>query len=512
MKAYIYITLFIIIMAHCTYTIAQEIYEPDKKQDTTELTYFYFESGVVSSVGYLEDGRPNGYWKTFHENGVIKSEGNRKNFMLDSLWKFYNEKGELILEVNYKKELKHGLRRTYHEDGIIEEYFKNDVLHGPLIHYFADGQIRKEIFYEDGKREGISKKYAQDGTVIVLTEYRNDIIVSRENINRKDRNNNKQGTWKYFYENGQVEYEGFYVNGQKNGFFKYYNRDGSLNRIEKFVEGVLQKNVPEIAKHEIKTDYYPSGRVRVRGSYLDGVAHGIRREYTEDGEVEMAYIFEDGIIIAEGIIDPAGRCQGYWKKFYRNGRVKAEGHFTNNIKTGEWKYYEEEGYMRYKGSYNENGFQTGAWNWFYEDGQMRKIENFRNGKLDGLTKEFDTNGNTIAKGHYIDGYEDGFWIYITNNYRREGHFSYGRKTGEWNYFYDDGTLRFTGEFLDDYPDGRHFYYWDNGRVKEERNYIVGTPDGVWRRYTPEGLLFIFVDHKRGIEYRYDGVLIQPTLD
>ena len=62
---------------------------------------FFHENGVISSEGYMRDGKPDGYWKNYHKNGKIKIEGNRKNFVLDSIWKFYDDKARIQKTVNY---------------------------------------------------------------------------------------------------------------------------------------------------------------------------------------------------------------------------------------------------------------------------------------------------------------------------------------------------------------------------------------------------------------------------
>ena len=74
------------------------------KNETNPNGYnkFYYENGILSSEGYMKDGKADGYWKNYYENGKIKNEGNRKNFQLDSLWKFYNEKGKLTKTFYYK--------------------------------------------------------------------------------------------------------------------------------------------------------------------------------------------------------------------------------------------------------------------------------------------------------------------------------------------------------------------------------------------------------------------------
>jgi antitoxin component YwqK of YwqJK toxin-antitoxin module len=64
---------------------------------------FHYPNGKVSSEGFMVNGQPDGYWKTFYEDGTLKSEGNRKNFLLDSAWRFYDDSGKIVVEINYAK-------------------------------------------------------------------------------------------------------------------------------------------------------------------------------------------------------------------------------------------------------------------------------------------------------------------------------------------------------------------------------------------------------------------------
>ena len=56
---------------------------------------YYYDNGLIASEGFLEKGKPNGYWITYYPNQLRKSEGNRLNFELEGTWKFYNEKGNI---------------------------------------------------------------------------------------------------------------------------------------------------------------------------------------------------------------------------------------------------------------------------------------------------------------------------------------------------------------------------------------------------------------------------------
>lgn len=470
---------------------------------------FYHANGKISSEGTMRDGKPDGYWKTYYESGIIKSEGNRKNFELDSLWTFYDETGKANLQINYLNGKKEGIRRTIRENEIIEENFSNDIKQGLTVYYFPDGKIMRTINFENGLENGFAREFDKEGTVITLIEYRRGFVVDRENINRRDRNGLKQGKWKYFYANGKVKTEGTFRDDKRNGYFKEYDEKGMLTDVSKYVNDIRQVEVPELVKLDIRTDYYPDGSVKTRGSYKGDVAEGIRREYAPDGKVVAAYTFKNGNIVAEGIIDDEGIQDGPWKEFYENGSLRSEGMYRNGKRTGKWKFYHSNGNLEQEGNYNNQGNTDGLWKWFYEDGQLLREENYLNGSSEGIFTEYDENGKVIIQGEYVEGLEEGLWTYNLGDHREEGTYRGGMRNGEWKYFYDDGVKSFQGSFIDDNPNGRHIWYWPNGKKKDEGEYLMGIKVGDWIQYNSDGTVFMVITYQNGVEKKYDGVKIKP---
>ncbi|MBK7029613.1 MAG: toxin-antitoxin system YwqK family antitoxin [Bacteroidales bacterium] len=258
---------------------------------------FYYPGGQKSSEGFMRSGKPDGYWKTYYESGNIKSEGNRKNFELDSTWKFYDDSAQLKVTIDYRNGRKNGLKTTYNPDEIIEENYVDDVRQGNTNYLYPDGKLRMYIPFIDGLEEGISKEFAKDGTVITYVEYKKGFMVSRERINRKDRNGWKQGRWKFFYENGLVKLDGVYKDDKKNGYFKEYDEKGLLLTVKKFINDNEEKEAPELTSLAVKTDYYPSGKIKTVASYNGEIPEGVRREYSEEGKITSAYIFRKGNMI-----------------------------------------------------------------------------------------------------------------------------------------------------------------------------------------------------------------------
>lgn len=491
------------------YTFAQ-----DKENEIVPDGYniFYHPNGVKASEGYMRDGKPEGYWKTYNESGVLVAEGNRVDHQLDSTWTFYNEEGKAVLMINYDKGLKEGIRRTVREDEIMDETFSADIKHGPTTVYYPEGQVKRLVIYNNGLEEGFAREFSPEGIVTTLIEYRRGFVVDRENINRVDKNGLKQGKWKYFFEDGRVKLEGIYRDDKRNGYFKEYDDKGMLVDIAKYVNDERQMEAPELAKLDVVTDYFPDGKVKTVASYKDNVPEGIRRDYDTTGQVIAAYTYSRGKIISEGIIDDEGVKDGPWKEYYENEQLKAEGVYNLGNRVGQWKFYHPNGSLEQEGAYNSQGNPEGLWKWYFDDGTVLREESFRNGLSDGLYTEYDDTGKIVVQGEFIDGLEEGKWIYSYGEVREEGMFRAGKRNGEWKIFYDNGQPYFIGSYIDDNPNGRHVWFFPDGKKRDEGEYIMGMKTGDWIQYENDGTVFLVIAFQNGIEKRYDGIKIQPEYE
>ncbi len=484
---------------------------------------FYYDNGKVSSEGPMRDGKPDGYWKTYSQKGVLKSEGNRKNFQLDSVWKFYSEQGKLAFEFNYKEGKKTGLKKTYDtKDGAITiaESYENDSKQGATTIYYKPiknkdstlglSQVKQVIPFVAGKEEGQGYELSLDSTIITLTQYKMGFIQKEEKVNRKDVNGLKQGMWKTFYPSGVVKNEVNFSDDKMNGYFKEYSSNGSLSNTTKYINGVLQTNAPELAKLDVKTAYYETGIVKFTGTYRDGVAEGIHREFSPEGKVIAAKVYVDGYLTGEGILDTAGRQQGPWKEYHSNGELKSQGEYLNGKRIGDWTFYHPNTKVEQKGKYDKKGRAQGPWKWYYESGNLLREELYRNDLQDGTMTEYGDSGSIITKGDYIDGLKEGSWMLELQEYKEEGVFKADQRDGEWkHYFTENGNLRFVGKFVDGIPDGMQIYYYLNGKERQTGKYLGGLKEGEWKFYDEAGFLILTILYKNDIEIRFDGIKVAP---
>jgi len=494
--------LFILVFAgHISIALSQQ----ESNVDPNGYNIFYFENGNISSEGTMLNGKPDGYWKNYYESGVLKSEGNRKNYLLDSLWKFYDEEGTLLLEINYEEGKKNGFRTTYQENEISKEYFINDIKQDYSYVLFPDNKVKLKIPFTDGLESGLAKEYNSNGKIIQLITYKKGYIIERERINRYDADTLPNGKWKWFYEDETLWKEGNFKHGLKNGYFKEYDKAGNLLSATKFVNGEKIEKAEELAKLDVRTDYYPNGKVKIVATYdKNGIPEGVRREYNQEGEVEKSYIFLHGKIIGEGIFTDEGLREGLWKEYYPDGKLKATGKYSADKKVGNWKFFYPNGKLEQIGKYID-GNADSLWRWYYPTGKILREETFINGLSDGLMTEYANDGEIITSGDYIEGKKEGFWYYVYGDTREEGDYANGMRNGKWKSYYNDGSLSYEGKFVDDLPNGEHTWYWDNGKIKKQGKYSMGRKNGDWKKYDYTGLLFFTISYRSGKEIKYDGI-------
>ena len=133
-------------------------------------------------------------------------------------------------------------------DDKIESYeeYKNGVLDGETA-YFAKGKQVKLLseMYTKGKLNGQQKSYYENGKLKSIVYYSNDKINGIESYDRngkllhKSIFENGTGDWKFYWSNGKVSEEGKYKAWRKDGVWKKYREDGSLDTVIKYDNGRL---------------------------------------------------------------------------------------------------------------------------------------------------------------------------------------------------------------------------------------------------------------------------------
>lgn len=501
---------------------------------------FYYDNGNKSSEGAMVNGKPEGYWKNYYENGILKNEGNRKNFLLDSVWKFYNDKGQITKSINYAEGKKNGFSVTFDTSGYIiaKENYENDVKRGLSYNYYPSGKMKQSIPYKNGRADGLSYVFSEDSVITSIIKYKMGYIEKHERINQKDAEGNKQGIWKEFYADGSVKKEVRYKDNTIDGYVKEYDKTGNLTDMKKFAHGREVKNAPELAKPDIFKAYYEDGNVRYEGLYLEGMPIGTHykfhlsrrcdsvRVYNDSTETftmqfkcfnisvaDSAFVYHEGYLLERGPVDSLRRRQNEWIEYNITGEFRSKGTYINDKRVGKWEFFYPNGKTEQKGRYDKKGRAQGEWVLYYDDGTVLRKENYRNDKREGLLEEYAPDGKLITKGEYLDDEKEGSWYYEIANYKELGVYRSGLPDSVWKAYYaKEKKLRFEGGFMNGEPEGKHTYYYPNGKVQTSGKYVGGLKDGDWHHFGEDGFLILTVTYENGIERKWDGKKIVPTYE
>lgn len=485
--------LFIII----TYNVYSQEVNTDYKQ------FFYPNSTQVSSEGFLTDGKPDGYWKSYYQNGILKSEGNRVDFLLDGEWKFYDENGNVTQSVFYKEGKKNGLKTTFSDEYIIEENYFDDLKNGMSYMYDSTYLLLESVNFKDGVENGLKKEFARDGRVVRITNYKSGFIVSSSWVNKVDNKKRKQGKWVEFHDNDVVSVEMNYLNDKLTGYAKYYDRNGSLTNIEKYANGEKEVISESSVKVDIRKDYHSNGQLKTEMAYKNGVPDGIRRDFDTLGNIVESYIFKNGKVIGEGIIDEQLKRHGDWVEYYFNGNKKSEGTYNNGKKVGYWQYFNIGGTLEQEGYYDDEGRYTDIWIFYYPSGNILKEESFVDGLESGMYMEYSEEGDIIVQGNYVNGMKQGIWTYNVDGVIEKGEYLEDKKNGYWSVVYEDGVMIEEGNFVEDNPDGVYKWYYTNGlnagKIFLSGSYLNGVRHGEWVYFDVEGNIELLIEYDNGEE-------------
>lgn len=151
-----------------------------------------------------------------------------------------------------------------HERFKLEQYFLENLLHGPSILYNQEGKILAKTYFLNGKKIGRSQT---------------------------------------FFENGNLHSEKRYDEGLLNGKQHYYYSDGTLKTLLNYDHGLLDGKVQL---------YFPNGQLKRELDFKMGLRVGFDRLYNEFNMLEIEAEYKDG------------RPIGTAKMWHSNGNLAKE--------------------------------------------------------------------------------------------------------------------------------------------------------------------------------------------
>src|SRR5665648_32452 len=205
------------------------------------------------------------------------------------------------------------------------------------------------------------------------------------------------------------------------------------------------------------------------------------KEAVKDGY--QIFRYPNGTISSEGLFK-SGKPEGFWKSYYVTGIKKSEGRRTNFLLDSIWIFYDQAGDTTKKINYifgKKNGWyysykkdpSKGVYLWskelfagdikegteyfYFPDGKIQQTIPYNNGKKEGLSKEYDKEGNIITLLEYSNDF-------LVSRERINRQDSKGLKQGEWKEFYPNGRIKSEKSFKDDQVHGYYKEYDNRGKL------------------------------------------------
>lgn len=89
-------------------------------------------------------------------------------------------------------------------------------------------------------------------------------------------------------------------------------------------------------KENIKEEYYPNGKLKLRIQVNNTIANGLYEEYYETGELKAKSTYKNGLLIDTVFT------------YHKNGKLESKGIQKNNLPIGWWTYYNSQGRLNEK--------------------------------------------------------------------------------------------------------------------------------------------------------------------
>lgn len=273
----------------------------------------------------------------------------------------------------------------YYKDNTLAEvtHYSNGKTNGELIRYYPDGTtVREKAMMKDGKVNGTTSAYSSTGKLT----YEKGLV-----------NGVDEGPERKYDDNGTLIYEATYKGGKQEGkSFQIINRGSD----DEYTQTQYYKGGKYHGQH---LEVFKNGTTKSKGNYIDGQKDGLWEAFKKDGSrrgnqetykdgkvIKKITYFTDGKPDTEKNYNTEGKQHGIEKKYsYETGKLISEKNFVNGKQVGKQMRLvssNQGSYYEYS-NYNESGKKHGAYREVYvEKNQKEK-----------------------SKGQYVDDKKHGKW-------------------------------------------------------------------------------------------------------
>lgn len=306
----------LIILAYPFALFAQKVTVPHRDAPPAGMTIHhprtepyktFYPDGKIKAEGF--------YYQEFDKKGNLRKgyvgpQGQFTEFLLDSLNIEYWPDGRRRSTVEYRKGKLHGDYIEWHPNGQMAlncKYIDN-LRTGIWLEYYPSGIPQYQVLMENGLRNGIEQQWHPNGRPKAIIPYRDG---------------QREGEATYFCSNGITQINAFYDDDQEVGTHYHYYCDGKPHAVYSYGGSEIY----------LEQFWDKSGEQLI----LDGYGSLSDYDSLKQERFEITY--------------DMGQKNGPARFWFPNGKLKREGHFLNDLETGDWTFYAEDGTFLDKGTF-----------------------------------------------------------------------------------------------------------------------------------------------------------------
>lgn len=327
------------------------------KDDELNGTYKTFSStsGKLEVSGHYLNGKAHNKWEYYynygdHENKVLAEVTFNNGVISDPVTFYTYENPYMNMFDTEEKDHIYTYNEGYYSKGKLSEnsiYFSEYDRTGKWQGFYEDGKLFYEGSYKKGEREGTWTFYHKNGQLAAKGNYKN---------------NKETGLWQTYHKNGKIMDEGSYKNGEKIGSWKYYYANGNLKSERFLKEGPKGFSIT----WGVSKSYQENGKPLYDAVYDSIHSNGINtlssnsNSYDENGDLYMHDVYNgfEGYELYRG----TKIKKRTWKV---TNNVQTETYYYKNEKVKEIRFYKRDEYSNYD-------VKTGIWKYYNEDGSLKE--------------------------------------------------------------------------------------------------------------------------------------------
>jgi antitoxin component YwqK of YwqJK toxin-antitoxin module len=448
---------------------------------------WYYPDGQKRSVGRFKSGKLNGISTVWHENGKKRFEGYWNDF---SPWdsgyhprpSFHESRARLnsnernrflarLYELSPRASINDGRFHpniVWHPNGdkLVEQKclkfqrWRDFTVHKSLrvVHAAVDLNLPTHIYSTDAllkwRADSLQKKInapKPDPKSRLLQRFQGD--------------SHKQGTWTYWYKNGQIKIQVNFNNGALNGSYEEWD-----DNAQKRFEGNYSSD--KLVGTSIR--WYKNGQIKEKANFNNGVLNGSYEEWHDNGQKRFEGNYSSDKLVGTSI------------RWYKNGQIKEKANSVIVNAKAE-AVVDAYGY-----NYTTSSIHGLLTRW-YDNGQKEFEGKFSKGlEADGVHISWWRDGKKANEGTFEKQKMEGLHVawYSNGKKRSETFYKAGLKAGLCSEWYDTGQKKSEDNFSEGKAEGFHIIWWPNGNKLEEGTFENGLKTGSWMSFNKDGEMWL----------------------